>query len=401
MGIASMTKQETDQEPGPSAAPAQTPARAGVDKGRGRFVFVDALRGVAAMGVVVFHVFEGKHLEHLAAVLPAWLRQVIEAGHLGVPVFFVLSGFVIAHSVRRYTVDLPFIGRFALRRSIRLDPPYWVAMLVTIGLGIVSKLVMPSKPYAPPTGGQILAHILYLPAILDIPWLDTVYWTLAYEVQFYLVFCLLMGLAHATRRDPDDRRSLFLVFTPALLIAAAWPLGLIRDNIWPGLFPPLWHGFLLGMLACWAMNRTVAAGWFYAYAALLLAGAAWRQDSFTAACAATAILLYASARLGALRTWLGWRWLQFLGAISYSIYLLHNPISGAAFNVGYRITGRSAATEAFWLVVVLGLVIAAASAAWWLVERPSLALAHRIRLEPGPAVVAPAPSSPAPESSPA
>jgi peptidoglycan/LPS O-acetylase OafA/YrhL len=191
-----------------------------------------------------------------------------------------------------------------------------------------------------------------------------------------------MALVHATRRDPADRRSLFVVFVPALLVASAWPLGLIEVNLWPGLFPPHWHGFLLGMLACWAMNGTVKSPWFYAYAALVGAGSAWTGNSFSVACVATSTLLLVAARADGRGTWLGWRWLQFLGLISYSLYLIHNPITGALYNIGFRITGRSPATEVLWFLSMIATNVAVAAAAWWLIERPSLALAHRVRLQP-------------------
>lgn len=372
--------------PPPESLPTDAPAEgAGAGAGAkkpGRFLFIDALRGIAALGVVVYHAHSGKHMERIAARLPGWALWLLEAGHFGVPIFFVLSGFVIAHSVARYRVDLPFIGRFALRRSIRLDPPYWASMVLVVGLGALSKFVMPSKGYSPPEFGQVLAHLFYVQEILGYPEINPIYWTLSMEIQFYLIFCLLMALAHATRRDSGDRRSLFVIFVPAFLLAAAWPLGLIRGQLWPGLFPPFWHGFLLGMLACWGMNGTVRPAWFYAYAALVGGGSARSGDSFGLACAATSVLVMIAAQSGGLGSWLGWRWLQFLGMISYSLYLIHNPITGALYNVGYKITGRSAATETFWFAAMIAANIAVASAAWWLLERPSLRLSHRLRLQP-------------------
>src|SRR5208282_311558 len=95
--------------------------------GEKRFLLVDALRGIAAMSVVVFHLAEGHHVDQFMTVAPVWLITVIEHGDLGVAIFFVLSGFVIAHSLYGRNVTLSLAGRFMLRRSLRLDPPYWVA----------------------------------------------------------------------------------------------------------------------------------------------------------------------------------------------------------------------------------------------------------------------------------
>jgi peptidoglycan/LPS O-acetylase OafA/YrhL len=101
------------------------------DKPR-RFVFVDALRGIAAMWVVVYHAFESKRLTNLEPLLPNWTAQLIHSAYLAVTVFFVLSGFVIAHSVARRRVDAPYVGWFMLRRAVRLDPPYWASILAII-----------------------------------------------------------------------------------------------------------------------------------------------------------------------------------------------------------------------------------------------------------------------------
>jgi peptidoglycan/LPS O-acetylase OafA/YrhL len=53
--------------------------------------------------------------------LPAWLERIMALGRLGVDVFFVLSGYVIAFSVRNGSYTFAFLGRFAVKRSVRLD----------------------------------------------------------------------------------------------------------------------------------------------------------------------------------------------------------------------------------------------------------------------------------------
>jgi peptidoglycan/LPS O-acetylase OafA/YrhL len=58
--------------------------------------FLDALRGIAAMSVVIFHLVEGHHVDLFLAKSPIWLVVMLEHGNLGVSIFFVLSGFVFA-----------------------------------------------------------------------------------------------------------------------------------------------------------------------------------------------------------------------------------------------------------------------------------------------------------------
>jgi peptidoglycan/LPS O-acetylase OafA/YrhL len=98
------------------------------------------------------------------------------------------------------------------------------------------------------------------------------------------------------------------------------------------------------------------------------------------------VLLYVAAVRGdrassRMASWLNWRALQFLGLVSYSLYLVHNPLSGAGFFVGYRLLGRSAWTEAVCLVAVFAFCALGAWLFFLLVERPSLRWSHRAARE--------------------
>ncbi len=98
---------------------------------------------------------------------------------------------------------------------------------------------------------------------------------------------------------------------------------------------------------------------------------------------------------GRLQTGLNWRWLQFLGLISYSLYLIHNLVTGAAFRIGFILTGRSVFTEVLWWVGSLAACTLFATAMWWTIERPSTVWARKVRLSVnGPNALA-LPSSPA------
>src|SRR5262245_5475109 len=100
-----------------------------------RLVFLDALRGIAALAVVIMHMASvGPFAPELAQVVPAPLMSIGARGFLGVEIFFVLSGFVIAMSIRGIRVTPRFFGNFALRRSLRLDPPYLLTIAIVITL---------------------------------------------------------------------------------------------------------------------------------------------------------------------------------------------------------------------------------------------------------------------------
>jgi peptidoglycan/LPS O-acetylase OafA/YrhL len=145
-----------------------------------------------------------------------------------------------------------------------------------------------------------------------------------------------------------------------------------------GFFPPLWHGFLLGVGAYWAWRDRGLVPWFTVYALLIGASSIITYDWFSLVCVLTAaILLWVGIADRLQKAW-NWRWLQFLGMISYSLYLIHNPITGATFRVGYMITGRNVYLEALWWCASIAASITVAWAMWWAVERPSLQLARKI-----------------------
>jgi len=244
-----------------------------------------------------------------------------------------------------------------LRRSIRLDPPYWIAILVAISFSVLaSKLV---KDRAPETfsASQILSHVFYLQGLLGIKNINPVFWTLCFEIQFYAVYALML----LTRSK--------VVIIVAFCVSLIWPLGFAVAPT--GLFVELWFGFLLGVGAYFSWLYPKARLWFLLYVAALLATA----NLFSVVCCVTALALLGTGISGQITSMMNWRWLQFLGTISYSLYLLHNPITGAAFRAGYLITGKSMLMEALWWVVSLLCCIGAAALLWVTVERPSTRLA--------------------------
>ena len=103
-----------------------------------RDVAINAWRGFAALLVAYFHCRQitwigiqqfhktGARLD-LNTVF-SYLTFPIAWGSAGVPIFFVISGFVIAYSVRNARVTPGYLANYALRRSVRLDPPYWTTI---------------------------------------------------------------------------------------------------------------------------------------------------------------------------------------------------------------------------------------------------------------------------------
>ena len=134
---------------------------------------------------------------------------------------------------------------------------------------------------------------------------------------------------------------------------------------------------------------------FWGYVAVLAAAAALRWHSgmdikFLEIVVAliSGLTIYAAGRRGHLHDWLSARWLQFLGRISYSLFLIHYPVSWIVLSAGSRLTGNSAAAAVAWLAVALAASIGAAYLLYVWVEQPSLRLCAMLKSE----VMQPVPS---------
>lgn len=101
------------------------------------FGTLDILRGVAALAVALFH------LSRQEGDAFSW---VLNHGHYGVEMFFVISGFVIPLSMQRSGYQLPRIGSFLTRRVMRLYPVFFVVLLISIANTYFGK---PALAYAP------------------------------------------------------------------------------------------------------------------------------------------------------------------------------------------------------------------------------------------------------------
>jgi peptidoglycan/LPS O-acetylase OafA/YrhL len=356
-------------------------AIANVSEGR-RFLFLDGLRGVAAMMVVVFHLY-GNLDSAVHGWFPARLASLALNGQFGVDIFFVLSGFVIAHSVSNGELSWRYLGRFGLRRSIRLDPPLWMTIFVEIVLIRVSLVLFPDLGTQLPNWSQIVANVTYTQGFLGIPNIEPVFWSLTYEVQFYIVLVGGLVLLH---RIPRSR-----TVTPALFVAVfCYSLG-----IWLGAFPsPVrglfidrWFQFALG-IAGWAVfMRHISRTEFAALCVLVLCAIAalspmaYRARSTEVAVVAAAVMAFVSLT-GRLETTLSGPVIQFLGRISYSLYLIHLSVGWRFISVFRRKFGPELG-PAMGSVAFLGGVLLSVFAAWLVyvtLEAPSVKLARKIRL---------------------
>jgi peptidoglycan/LPS O-acetylase OafA/YrhL len=319
-----------------------------------RLLFVDGLRGIAALAVVFYHLVGRTDIGWLSAY-----------GYLGVATFFVLSGYVITMVVGTNKITLGFLGRFAARRSLRLDPPYWLSIAIIIALMSVARRIGVDKDL--PGLSTLLVHLLYLQDLLGVPALSSVYWTLCLEIQFYLVLILLLASPW-----------------PTMLVCVLLGWSLLEHSnlisIAPrGLFVHYWFGFAAGALTYWTMEGRLRSRYLYVALAVILIFSFGRNGAWCFTTVMTAGALCMASRLGRMGIWLSGGTMQGLGRISYSLYLFHPIIGWSAQSFALRHVNQ-------WGALFVGLVASLLSAwiAYLLVEKPSIRLSHWVSLRPAP-----------------
>jgi peptidoglycan/LPS O-acetylase OafA/YrhL len=316
---------------------------------------IDALRALAALAVCLFHFTRFDHFKAVSVLEP-----VGRYGALGVEVFFVVSGFIVPYAMHRGRYSLRAWPTFMWKRLVRLEPPYLASIGLLLALDALAMLAPWSRGELDWTIPQVASHVGYLTELMGFSWLNPVYWSLAIELQFYLL-CALIVPALVTLRTPLMRIAMIFAL-------AALPLVLPRA---PALtLVPYLPIFALGLLAFLSESGLIQRlPFWFALAALLVLVFGIVPLPTALAGGATAIII-SSVRLPRL-TPIAW-----LGMLSYSLYLAHVPIGVRVINLGARLPATPW-LELALIALALVLSLAMAYALYAVVERPSRRLAER------------------------
>lgn len=148
-----------------------------------RLDFIEALRGWAALYVIVFHL---ARVPVPAPALPLWASKVILMGSSGVTLFFVVSAFTLAYSMRMHEQQPHSLQRFYVRRIFRIVPLFYV--------WIVLSWLRDQFFYEKPTSVLMILLSTTLTFNLVVSYQQGMVWsswTIGVEMLFYLIFPLI------------------------------------------------------------------------------------------------------------------------------------------------------------------------------------------------------------------
>ena len=347
----------------------------------------DPLRGVAAFGVLLFHVATWAALSTGAPVGPDTLGppgRILFNLDAGVFLFFLLSGYLIGRPfASAFVLQTPFprVGRYLARRALRLGPGVLAASALAVAL----------------FGNDLTRGTVH-------------FWTLSAEACFYAGLPLVAALAlPLTRRlpGPRARAALWLAGCLVASLTSLWfrsrgaPSDFHHQHVFPSVAFAFGPGLalaalepVLGPVLRSAPARTALAARVALLPAVAAAAAYFavsRQEfmKHSVLAVAAATLLFSAVLL---RDWAGrpaWRLLdnrplQWLGARSYSLYLFHLPV--VAFVAPRLGAGNPASTRVLLVAATaIPVSLAFAWAGYALVERPFMRVRRRPAAAEAPA----------------
>ncbi|ESX88699.1 acyltransferase [Mesorhizobium sp. LSHC412B00] len=348
------------------------------------YLNLDAIRGVAAISVMLYH-----FSPFLAA------GKVLPSSYLAVDLFFLLSGFVIAHAYDRKIENGMGFGTFVAIRLIRLYPLYLAGTLLGFFYLVVKNRLIPAE-YMPISeiGTMLTTGMFFIPLVSDayhtIFPLNPASWSLFFELIVNIAYVAVFFLL--TKRVLSVLIAVSLVLLViASIVAGTLDFGMTGSTIISGL-PRVCFSFFLGVLLCRSMTRYqsglgfLRGGWWVEGAIALtlivfaIAPAGGARVAYDLACVVLVFpalvvvgtIAPTAPRLSGLYGW--------LGRISYPIYIIHTPllmiIAGA---------GKAAAIDPFahhpWFGIVMAVsVIVIADIATRLYDEPLRRFLQRLML---------------------
>ncbi len=346
---------------------------------------LDGLRGLAILSVLFHHL--------LPSGAPHVVESIASRGWLGVDLFFVISGFLIAGILADTKGRKQWLRVFLFRRSLRIFPLYYaylgfvflVAFVLSRNGGNPEAVVPNVSPlWLLLYGGNLLESALGV----EVPVLVRHLWSLSIEEHFYLVFPLIVAVC-----SPRQLWAVLVVIFALALgtrLACAWYFPLnhhLQYQLTPCRMDSIATGCLLALLFrvphSSELRKKAAVGTLATCIVLAVVIAwvdGWDRKGFATKTFGYTVLSLLMAAVVALtihyrRTaatgWLRWSWLTYVGRISYGAYVTHR----ASQVVVNKCAAYAGLSDWYWLLIAsfaVSLLVAALS--WNCFEKPFLNL---------------------------
>jgi peptidoglycan/LPS O-acetylase OafA/YrhL len=316
---------------------------------------INCLRGIAASMVCFFHFVVTK-----GYIESADIKSIFSFGKTGVYIFFVISGVVIPLSMIRGGYGYRSWGNFMLKRFLRLEPPYLACIVLALIYFQVRTFVPTSADVdLTPNTRDLILHVGYLVPFFHGQWTLSIFWTLAVEFQYYIVLSLLLPFVLTGSKAYRYCFYLIFLFVPFLL-----------TNIY--FFPVHAPLFLIGILYTFLQMNIIESRECFILTLLCITVSVIVSPVSNAIAALLTILV-----INFLPN-LTHSVLEFLGKISYSLYLLH-PITGKALINVLSYKFRAGYQKPFVIIAGYILAVIAAYVFYRILEKPFQKLSGKIK----------------------
>jgi peptidoglycan/LPS O-acetylase OafA/YrhL len=344
---------------------------------------IDGLRFIAIFSVFVYHL-TGDVLRHSAPGLEGselasnWLFSVTQILNMGVPLFFVISGFILslpfAEPHRNLTKPVS-LKKYFLRRVTRLEPPYFLCLVLFFVLKVAG-----GRGAALTLLPNLVASLFYVhnPIFGRPSDINFVAWSLEIEIQFYILAPLLASVFAI--RGAFARRFVLIALLALTTGASQLVSGDPRLELTLlGYAQYFLAGFLLAEFYLSRRPETESkriwdfvsvGGWLLLLALLVRGGAliAWLAPAMI-------FVLYVAAFQGvAIRRVVTNRWITTVGGMCYTIYLLHNYAIATVGRFTERVSpgGPFAIRLLIQFVLISPIVLAVCALYFRFIERPCM-----------------------------
>lgn len=349
---------------------------------------IDGLRFIAIISVVFYHlngfIREKDKNDYADSFDLDFVFNILERGHLGVPLFFVISGFILAMPFAKMNLGLGkkvILKDYFVRRLTRLEPPYILAMTA---LFIVTVFIIHKYPLD--IGAKsFISSLCYVHNFTFghgvLPLLNTVAWSLEIEIQFYLLAPLLFFVVYRIKKNKFRRAAIIF------LIICFQIFSIIVDLKYLSIVNFL-HYFLLGLLlADLYLTKSSSAFSFQKFniLAIITFCLIWIFD-ITGIENNKLKLIFGFIKLVSIFSFyylvlftqslrvLAKPLITNIGGMCYSIYLLHYPIISFFGNhlISYQVSDVLLLNYLFYAVNILIAILAVSSVFFICIERPCM-----------------------------